>query len=229
MSKDPLDERAAELFEAARQEPAPEATRLRIAAALGARSRPAVAIVSRRSWWPSARVTFAVAAAALAAGAMLMFRGTVDSVDISAEAPTPPTAKEHTASQVPALASPSAAVPPVRRPALRRAPARAPATLEQELASMQRARAALGQGDASAALGELDRFDRALGWRQLAVEAGLLRIEALAQAGRALEARDLARRFVEQHPDNPLVDRARSFAAPPSPDDGAGPRKENRP
>ncbi|HEU5077190.1 MAG TPA: tetratricopeptide repeat protein, partial [Polyangiaceae bacterium] len=95
-----------------------------------------------------------------------------------------------------------------------RAPVRAPPSLDQELASMQRARAALGRGDASAALAELDRFGRGPGWRQLAVEARLLRIEALARAGRVDEARNLARRFVEQNPNNPLVDRARTFIAP---------------
>jgi hypothetical protein len=223
VSGDPLDERAAELFEAARQEPAPEATRQRIAAALRARPKQAIATESRRSGWPIVRVTLAVAAAALVAGAMILKQRAADSVDISAEVLTPPTAEERTVAPVQVPPVPSAAVSAAPRPTVKRAPARAPASLEQELASVQRARAALGRGDALAALAELDRFDRGPGWRRLAVEARLLRIEALAQAGRADEARDLARRFVEQHPNNPLVDRARAFAAPPSPSGVAGP------
>jgi outer membrane protein assembly factor BamD (BamD/ComL family) len=82
---------------------------------------------------------------------------------------------------------------------------------------MQRARSALARGDTTAALAELDNFARGPGWRRLAVEASLLRIEALARAGRRDEARNLAKRFVEQHPNNPLVDRARTFANPPAP------------
>jgi outer membrane protein assembly factor BamD (BamD/ComL family) len=77
---------------------------------------------------------------------------------------------------------------------------------------MQRARAALGRGAATVALAELEAFGRNSGWRQLSVEASLLRIEALAAAGRTEQARSQARRFVEQHPNNPLVDRAQKFA-----------------
>ena len=114
-------------------------------------------------------------------------------------------------------------------PSAKRAPLRPPPSLDQELASMQRARAALGRGDASVALAELDQFGRGPGWRQLAVEARLLRIEALARAGRADEARNLARRFVEQNPNNPLVDRARTFATPAASSGVERPPKENHP
>jgi hypothetical protein len=169
------------------------------------------------------RATIAVAAAALAAGVIVWLQGATDPVDISAEAPAPPATEQRPLASAEAPPRPSAALPAARRPAVKRVPARAPASLDQELASMQRARAALGRGDAPAALTELDRFDRRLGWRRLAVEARLLRIEALARAGRADEARNLARRFVRQHPNNPLVDRARTFAAPPSPSGVAGP------
>jgi len=229
VSLDSLAERAAELFEAARQEPAPEATRQRIAAALRAQPNRVIAAQSRRSRRTVVRVTFAVAAAALAAGALILVQRTADPVDISAEAPTPPTTEEAAVAPVQAQPRPSATSPAPRRPAANRASARAPASLEQELASVQRARAALGRGDARAALAELDQFGRSLGWRQLTVEAKLLRIEALDRAGRADEARNLARRFVKQHPDNPLVDRARTFAAPPSPSGVEGPHEESRP
>ena len=229
MSRDPLDERAAGLFEAARQEPAPEATRQRIAAALRAQPTRVIAAQSRRSRRTVVPATFAVAAVALAAGTMILFRGAANSVDISAEAPTPPAAEEGTVAVLPAPPRPSATSPTARRPAVKRAPARVPVGLEQELASLQRVRAALGRGDASAALAELDRFGRSVGWRQLAVEARLLRIEALARAGRADEARNLARRFVKQHPNNPLVDRARTFAAPPAASGVAGPHEESQP
>jgi outer membrane protein assembly factor BamD (BamD/ComL family) len=92
---------------------------------------------------------------------------------------------------------------------------------------MQRARAALGRDDAHAALEELDRFRRDRGWRKLSVEASLLRIEALSRAGRTEEARQQAARFVKQHPNNPLVDRAQSFAAPTASGD-VEPSKESQ-
>ena len=234
MTREPLDERYAALFAAARREPAPEATRQRIAAALRAQPRRATVAESRRRPRLRGSLPFMVAAAALVAAVMLWMRAPADPVYITAEAPKPTIAKkadtdkkasEENASGEKAVAPVPA--PPVTTPqrSAHRARARAPVSLEQELASMQRARTALGRGDAPAALAELDEFARSYGWRRLAVEASLLRIEALAQAGRADEARDLAHRFVEQNPNNPLVDRARTFAAPPSPSGVAGPTK----
>lgn len=231
MTRDPLDERYAELFAAGRREPAPEATRLRIAAAL--RAQPGQTSVRR--WRGSGlRLGLAVAAAALAISVVILLRAPTQPVQISAEAPASRASKQsvperNTAAPIQAPAPPSAVPSIAPPPRVKRAPARTPATLEQELGVMQRARAALGRGDASAALDALDRFGRNPGWRQLAVEASLLRIEALARAGRAEEAKALARRFVEQHPNNPLVDRARTFAGPASPSGVEGPSKENQP
>jgi len=236
MSRDPLDERARELFAAARREPAPEAAQQRIAAALRAKRQRATAADSRSSAWRGARVWLAVAAAAAVAGAILSLQVPADPIDITAEAPVSPNTQPHTTDASTAAPAPvqippiSSEAPPVAPgPSAKRAPVRPAPSLEQELASMQRARAALGRGDASAALAELDQFGRGPGWRQLAVEARLLRIEALARAGRADEARNLARRFVEQNPNNPLVDRARTFATPAASSGVEEPPKENHP
>lgn len=95
----------------------------------------------------------------------------------------------------------------------------APPTLDQELAQMKTARAALDSGDAASALAELDRFEKSRGWRQLGVEAGLLRIEALGKLGKTEEARERATRFIEENPNNPLVDRAARFTRSSSPGD----------
>lgn len=237
MSPDPLDERARELFAAARREPAPEAVRQRIAAELRGQRQRAPLTSSPRSAWRNARLWLAVAAAAAVAGTILSLQVPANRVDITAEAPAPPSTQRQTtvtptAGPAPAPAprpSHSSDAPPVAPSALiKRAPV-PPPSLDQELASVQRARAALGRGDASAALAELDRFGRGPGWRQLAVEARLLRIEALARAGRADEARNLARRFVEQNPNNPLVDRARTFATPPASSGVEQPPEEKQP
>lgn len=235
MSRDPLDERARELFAAARREPAPEAGRQRIAAALRAQMQRKTLETSRLRAWRGARVWLLVAAVAAVAGAaMLSMHAPEAPIDISAEALAPPSAQRqttgaHTAAPPPRPPRSSDPPPVASSPSAKRAPVRTPPSLDQELACMQRARAALGRGDAAAALAELDRFGRGPGWRQLAVEARLLRIEALARAGRAEEARNLARRFVEQNPNNPLVDRARSFATPAASSGVEKSSEENRP
>jgi hypothetical protein len=91
-------------------------------------------------------------------------------------------------------------------------PARsAPVTLADELVQLKRVENALGAGDTKHALDELDSYDRAPKGQRMRAEATLLRIEALSRAGRAEAAAVLARRFVEQNPKSPLVDRARSF------------------
>lgn len=236
MSRDLLDERARELFAAARREPAPEAARQRIAAALRAQTQRTTVANSRVPAWRGARLWLAMAAAAAVAGAILSLQVPADPIDITAEAPAPPSTQRQTIDASTAAPAPapgprlSSEAPPVApNPPPKRAPVRTPPSLDQELASMQRARAALGRGDPSAALAELDQFGRGPGWRQLAVEARLLRIEALARAGRADEARNLARRFVEQNPNNPLVDRARTFATPAASSGVSAPSEEKHP
>ncbi|HEU5073856.1 MAG TPA: hypothetical protein VFU02_06780, partial [Polyangiaceae bacterium] len=131
MSPDPLDERARELFAAARGEPAPEAARQRIAAALRAQTQRPALKTSRVVARKGTRVWLLVAAAAAVAGAMLSMQVPEDPIDISAEALAPPstqrqTTSAHTAAPAPRLA-PSSDPPPVASsPPARRAPVRAP-------------------------------------------------------------------------------------------------------
>jgi hypothetical protein len=86
-----------------------------------------------------------------------------------------------------------------------------PASLPDEIASLDRARTALSSGDVSGALRVLDDYDRVLRGTRLTAEATLLRIDALARSGRAAEASALAARFVEANPASALADRARAF------------------
>ena len=238
MKRDPLDERMAQLFAAAREEPASEITRQRIVNALRTASREPVREPFFSGW---TRWGTAMLAAALVLGLLWTNRlplaeppisvtpesltegahnqqdpiGQTQPNDASSEKAAAPDTQSQPVLPPPTSPSPDdlhrAAPRPLRRP---------PVTLEQELAGVQRARAALDRGDAQASLAELDRFGRERGWNRLDVEAGMLRIEALAGVGRSDEARKLARRFVEQHPNNPLVDRARRFAAPAGPSAG---------
>jgi outer membrane protein assembly factor BamD (BamD/ComL family) len=85
--------------------------------------------------------------------------------------------------------------------------------LRQQLELLQQARSLLRSGQPKEALVALDRYESELGGTDLRDEAALLRIEALAAQGRAAEAAALARRFVLEHPDSPLAERAQRLGA----------------
>lgn len=207
MAFDPDDDAFAEqLFEAARRE-RPDA---------GAKRR-ALREVARPSRVLRLERWFLVAAALVAAGVVLVrVRGSSPvKPAISAEPvtalPAPPEALSQRAprSLVSAPPAPSSSAPLL-------APSSAPkpraATLEEELAFLDRARQALLQGNTSAALASLAQYEKVATSRRLGAEAALLRIQVLAAAGRGREASERAREFVRQNPNSPLVDRARSFS-----------------
>jgi hypothetical protein len=91
-------------------------------------------------------------------------------------------------------------------------PATPPATLSEQLDQIKRVRSLLRSGDPKRALELLDQYPGGSPGSALAAEATLLRIEALAAAGRATEATALARQFATTYPNSPLIDRARSYA-----------------
>ncbi len=204
MSRDELDGAMARLFAAGREErPATEARR-----GARVRVREQVARTPRTSW----RWQLGLAAAAAVLGAVAVSTLWSRDVDVALEpdralAPpsTPPVATEDRS----AVAEPRPSTRPAPLPAVRPPPPPPAPTLEEELAALRDARAALQAGNSDAALEQLDRYERR--GRRLRVEATVLRIEALAAAGRSAEATALARRFVVEHPTNPLVDRVRAI------------------
>jgi len=115
-------------------------------------------------------------------------------------APTAPAPTETTPAAAPAAASAAPAVPAIdaRR-------------LVAEVAVLDRARAALRRGDAAGAAAALDEHARAFADGALLAEAELLRIEALAAAGDAAQARRRARDFLSRFPQSPLAKRLRSL------------------
>jgi hypothetical protein len=217
MKPDPIDQLGARLFEAARREPLPEGALER---ALAAARREPVSSDSGSRLSRRTTATLWLAAAALAAGAVLFVRNGEPTSGISAEpsssmqhnrAPQPPSHPAPVADAAPSATTversiPSAAPAPSTPPPVHSAPA----TLTDELSSLKLASSALSAGDARAALAALDQYDRMKG-QKMRAEATLLRIEALARAGQPDAASTLAKRFVEQNPESPLVDRARSF------------------
>jgi hypothetical protein len=237
VTRDRLDELAQRLFEAARQEQPTQPLPRQITAAM--REREDLAAQRSRARTPGRRMHFglALAAAALVTSTLILLRRSPDVIDIAAEKPA--TAANRSTSQPlepiqPAAKRQSADVPTAHGAAaqprasamLRDGAGSAPVTLADELASLQRARAALRSGDAKQALRELDHYDFVLGGRQLKAEASLLRIEALSRAGQVDVAAAQARRFVQQNPNHPLVDRARSFAVHSS--EGAGGQSDQK-
>lgn len=224
MNTDPLNERCAHLFAAARKEAPSEETRRLISEALRAERRSA--FPSKVAWFPGARVWVpsVLAAVAFCVFILALRSPGTKTLDIAAEPFGAEAIRREHSEEVDRQEAPSekATVAPTSEtkaqktaPRSRKVEKPPPPSLEEELAGMQRARAALDRGDATASLSELSRFDRGPGFRKLAVEANLLRIEALAQAGRTDEAQEEAHRFVEKNPNNPLVDRAQKFTRPP--------------
>src|SRR5438045_3243586 len=85
-----------------------------------------------------------------------------------------------------------------------------PPTLAHELSTLDAARGMLAHGDASGALARLDRYARAYPHGHLALEAEVLRIDALDAAGRPDAARARAQAFLDRHPHSVLAARVRT-------------------
>lgn len=83
--------------------------------------------------------------------------------------------------------------------------------LGRELASLDRARSALRSGDAAGCLRLLGEHSRKFPKQRMAVEASVLRIEALSASGNAAAAGRAGRVFLAKHPKGPYAQRVRSL------------------
>jgi hypothetical protein len=128
------------------------------------------------------------------------------------------TATAHAPVAAPVEHEPELALPPdetqIRRRYQAISPARAALSsprLRKELAALDAVREALAANDFVLALDLLDGYERVYPRGGLALEASVLRMDALVKAGR----RDLARRraevFVRRHPDTVLTGRVQDF------------------
>ncbi|WP_438008172.1 hypothetical protein WME89_05330 [Sorangium sp. So ce321] len=75
--------------------------------------------------------------------------------------------------------------------------------LREQVAIIDRARDALGAGDAAGCLSELDAYDRRFPRSAMGEEATVLRIEALIRLGDRARAADLGQRFLASRPTSP--------------------------
>jgi hypothetical protein len=81
--------------------------------------------------------------------------------------------------------------------------------LAEQVQSLDRARVALGTGDAGAALIEIAHYRNAWPQGVFLTEASVLEIEALALRGERSLAAARAAAFVAAHPDSPQAERLR--------------------
>jgi hypothetical protein len=84
-------------------------------------------------------------------------------------------------------------------------------TLGAEISSLDAARSMLARGNAREALFLLEGYGRGFPHGKLALEAELLRIDALAKSGDEPQARRRARLFLTRHPSSVLAARARTY------------------
>jgi hypothetical protein len=215
---DPSDDLARRLFEAARGEPLPTGAEHRVVEAIR-RSRDA-----EHDAAPRRAIAFAVLAAALVFGVAFLVRRKEPSVAITGEPSTHAVVvAKAAASSVAEREIPSPSTPVEGSPGARPPRVSPPATLADEIAALKTAESALAASNPRAALEALDRYDHVLKGKQMRAEATLLRLEALTRAGNRRLAAALAARFVAQNPENPLVDRARSFLGGGAAADGGTP------
>ncbi|MEO6599937.1 MAG: hypothetical protein ABIQ16_08715, partial [Polyangiaceae bacterium] len=117
---------------------------------------------------------------------------------------------------------PAPSSPHVTGSGVRRAAHSAPSgalgsSLAEQVQSLDRARVALGSGDAGTALSEIEHYRRAWPGGVFLTEASVLEIEALAARGQHSLAASRAAAFVAAHPDSPQAERLRRLIPDPNP------------
>jgi hypothetical protein len=95
--------------------------------------------------------------------------------------------------------------------ALRASSGSSTSSLSEQVQSLDRARVALGSGDAGAALIEIAHYRKAWPNGVFLTEASVLEIEALAKRGERSLAATRAQDFVAAHPDSPQAERLRAL------------------
>jgi hypothetical protein len=120
---------------------------------------------------------------------------------VQAEAPVPP-------APAPLAATPVADPPPAPAPSR---PA-ASSALRAELAALDAIRSSLANDDPAGALRFVATYFRTFPHGRLHFEAEVLRIDALAKAGRSQAAKHHAQEFLRRHPNSVLTARVRPYA-----------------
>jgi hypothetical protein len=137
-------------------------------------------------------------------------------VSPSTAAPTTPAAPVAQAAAVsgPTQAPETVAAAPARAIASNARPREA-STLDDEVATLERARRAIAAGDGASAIAVVDGYDARYPGGSLSQESTEIRIDALLRRGDRTTAERLASRFIAAHPSSPYVRRIRALLAHP--------------
>jgi hypothetical protein len=204
-------------------------TRARTAAALGIGAVPVLATGKAAAASPLAKIaTVGLVATGASFLAYQAFspseraHGTGATAQVVAPAPARPVTSPEAlkpANPVEAVPEQGSAEPAVQSPAVTNTPAPvlrsnpgSSDALSAELARLDGARKKLAAGQPTGAIEALDAYGREFPRGSLRLEASVLRIEALAKAGRTTEARDRAKRFLAAHPNSVLGARVKRYA-----------------
>jgi hypothetical protein len=231
LTEDGVDSLQKQLLNAGRSYRASSQTRLRTAAALGIGVVPLVATskaaASSLAVSPFAKIaTVGLVATGASFLAYQAFTpkapepSVAPSVQVAisnpAPAPVAPAPEPEKPASPAVVANEVTPEPTEQPPVVTNAPApvqpRSSDALSAELARLDGARKKLSAGQATAALDTLDAYGREFPRGSLRLEASVLRIEALAKAGRTTEARDRAKRFLSAHPNSVLAARVKRYA-----------------
>lgn len=136
---------------------------------------------------------------------------------IEPEPPVAPAAAQAAAAQAAAAQAavePVASTPPVYERAVPAAQKTAEgSTVKAELALLEQARSSLNSGNPTVALQTLRRYAERYPRGSMRLEAEVLRVEALAAAGRPREASRLAERLLSRNPKSVVAARLRRFTS----------------
>jgi hypothetical protein len=204
------------LLQAARRErPSPELT-ARMAAGLGISVGAAVTVAApiaaaAKTTTLTAWIPAGVVVVAVAAGVIGVRMASAPERSARASKPAAIAVAPRQDDQAPAIVAPSAPSVPdkrVEKSHKRAAVAVAPAgDLRDQIALIDAARTAVKAGLTERALVLLHRYDASYPGGAFRPEALALRVEALGQSGRGVEAKALARDFLVRYPQSPLADR----------------------
>ncbi len=120
-----------------------------------------------------------------------------------------PVPNAETSPAIPAPPAKAIGNPAARSPS-NAAPAASSNTLKDELLVLERARGAVAQGNSAAANSAISEYRTRFPKGRLYPELTLVRIDLLAQSGRQAQARQLAARFLANHPQSPSAARLKA-------------------
>jgi TolA-binding protein len=174
-------------------------------AALVAAGLVSVGAAGGGAWFASATSPEPVAPRVVEAPVVPVTEAKPERSEVSPEEAEAPNPEVEARPRAPAKAQRQAPSAPERNQAERRP------GLGDELAFVESASRALRSGNPQVALGRLAEYRQRFPRGKLALEAQVLRIEALARAGRTSEAQRLARGFVKRYPNSPVAARIRRY------------------